>query len=90
MKPSSSTPKGKRQKAACYREAARKIAQGHAAYIATGSHGGSLPSDAEVNELFDLAGELVWFDDDGLTPTQRTRHERVMFLCFAADITERP
>jgi hypothetical protein len=66
-----------------YLEMARRIAEGEANFISS-ARGVSALTHKDCNALTDLAGEGFYFDDDGLTPTTETRHERVMFLCFAA------
>lgn len=81
MSRSPTTPK----RSARFLRAAERIAGGKAHYI---SHehrfGGVGISKADVDALTAFAGEMLCFDDDGTTPNERTRHERVVFLCFAA------
>lgn len=75
--------------AARYLAAARRIDEGKSNFIAYGepmfSGGAALSSQQESDALEKMAGDHLHFDDD-----ENGNRERVLFLCFAAAITERP
>lgn len=69
------------QRRRMFLRAAQLIAEGKQHYIAERA----VPDRGAMIRLRAFAGDVIWFDDDGgLVPTKQTRHERVVFLCFAA------
>lgn len=64
---------------------ARQIAERELDFISP-AYPNSPISDSDYGDLSAIIGdEMIFFDDgDSFYPTEETREERVMFLCFAA------
>ncbi len=74
-----------------YLEAARRIAEGEAFFVAFGSATGALVKIDDESALIKFAGDTIFVDDNGgLYPTDESAHDRVIFLCTAAAAAERP
>jgi hypothetical protein len=64
---------------------AAAIDSGKADYISPDAPGRKFITNRDYDRLTDIAGEILFFDDEcGVYPTDTTRSERVLFLCFAA------
>jgi hypothetical protein len=64
---------------------AKNIASGKADFISPDCPGGPVITDKDYERLTEMGGEILFFDDEcGIYPTDVTREQRVLFLCFAA------
>ena len=79
-----------RSLSAAFREAARRIAEKKSDFISwepDAPRMAALPSEECYKRLEEIVGgEMIWFDDPEFRPTDETRNQRVVFLCFAAAI----